>query len=236
MSWNNLSRRRFLQTTTAASAIAGLAPTTGAFAQSTKVLRVRAYTNPEVLDPANRIGAVEDDIMRCLWGGLITVKAGDEWGWEKEFATEIVPESATRIRFQLKPGIPWSDGMGEVTAEDVKYSYERIANPEMKAAYRIDWEKLDKVEVTGTHSGVIILKEPFMPLWETTLPAGSGLILCKKAVEKLDGQKFTIVPDRSRTTTRSTTSSSTIPMRPKSPSKLASWTMPRSCRSARSSG
>ncbi|MBI1777976.1 MAG: twin-arginine translocation signal domain-containing protein [Proteobacteria bacterium] len=194
MSWSSISRRRFMQTSTAAGAIAGLAPTTSAFAQSKKILRVRAYTDPQVLDPANRLGAVEDDIMRCLWGGLITVKAGDEWGWEKEFAAEIVPESVTRIRFQLKAGIPWSDGMGEVTAEDVKFSYERIANPEMKAAYRIDWEKLDKVEVTGTHSGVIILKEPFMPLWETTLPAGSGLILCKKAVEKLDGQKFTIQP------------------------------------------
>jgi peptide/nickel transport system substrate-binding protein len=194
MSWHTLSRRRFLQSSAAAGAVAGLAPAADAFAQSTKVLKVRAYTNPEILDPANRLGAVEDDIMRCLWGGLITVKAGDEWGWEKDFATEIVAESPVRIRFQLKQGIPWSDNMGEVTAEDVKYSYERIADPKLKAEYRIDWEKLDKVELTGTHSGVIILKEPFMPLWETTLPAGSGLILCKKVVEKLDGQKFTSVP------------------------------------------
>jgi peptide/nickel transport system substrate-binding protein len=102
-----------------------------------------------------------------------------------------VQESPTRIRFRLKKGIPWSDNLGEVTAEDVKYSYERIANPEMKAAYRVDWEKLDKVEVTGTHTGVIILKQPFMPLWISTLPSGSGLIMCKKAMEKLPGQKFT---------------------------------------------
>ncbi|MBI1775559.1 MAG: twin-arginine translocation signal domain-containing protein [Proteobacteria bacterium] len=191
MSWNTLSRRRFLQTGTAAGALAGLSPNTNALAQSTKVLRVRAYGNPGILDPANRLGAIEDDIMRCLCGGLITVKAGDEWGWEKEYATEIVQESPTHIRFQLKPGIAWSNGFGEVTAEDVKFSYERIANPDMKAAYRVDWEKLDKVEVTGTHSGVIVMKEPFMPLWESTLPSGSGVILCKKAVEKLDGQRIT---------------------------------------------
>ena len=107
-----------------------------------------------------------------------------------DLAEEIVQESPTRIGFRLKKGIPWSDNLGEVTAEDVKYSYERIADPEMKAAYRVDWEKLDKVEVTGTHTGVIILKQPFMPLWISTLPAGSGLIMCKKAMEKLPGQKL----------------------------------------------
>jgi peptide/nickel transport system substrate-binding protein len=48
------------------------------------------------------------------------------------------------------------------------------------------------VEVTASHAGVIVLKEPYMPLWESTLPTTSGIILCKKAVEKLDGQRFTM--------------------------------------------
>ena len=85
----------------------------------------------------------------------MTAKNGDEWAWEKQFAEDIVQESPVRIRFQLKTGIPWSDGFGEVTAEDVKFSYERIASPAMKSPYLVDWEKLDRVDVTGTHSGVI---------------------------------------------------------------------------------
>ncbi len=132
--------------------------------------------------------------MTCIFSGLVTFKPGEEWAYENDLAAEIKQETPTRIRFQLKPGYPWSNGFGEVTAEDVKYSYERIANPELKAAYRVDWEKLDKVELTGTHSGVIVLKEPYVPLWNSTLPAGSGLIMCKKAVEKLEGQRFTIEP------------------------------------------
>src|SRR5262245_63821570 len=127
--------------------------------------------------------------MRSIFRGLVTIKPGEEWGWEKDLAEEIVQESPTRIRFRLKKGIPWSDNLGEVTAEDVKYSYERIANPEIKGGYRVDWEKLDRVAVTGTHSGVIILKQPFVPLWISTLPAGSGLIMPKKVVEKLPGQR-----------------------------------------------
>ena len=191
MAWSSVSRRQFMKTS-AAGALAAAAPLGDAWAQSgPKILRSRAARDPEILDPGWRLGTVEDDIMRSIFRGLVTIKAGDEWGWEKDLAEEIVQESPTRIRFRLKKGIPWSDNLGEVTAEDVKYSYERIANPEMKAAYRVDWEKLDKVEVTGTHTGVIILKQPFMPLWISTLPAGSGLIMCKKAMEKLPGQKFT---------------------------------------------
>ena len=187
---NTISRRRFLRTGSAAG-IVGLASEAKTAAQATKVLRVRAYGNIEILDAGYYLGRPEDDIMRCLCGGLVTAKNGDEWAWEKQFAADIVQESPVRIRFQLKTGIPWSDGFGEVTAEDVKFSYERIANPAMKSPYLVDWEKLDRVDVTGTHAGVIVLKEPYMPLWESTLPTTSGIILCKKAVEKLDGQRFT---------------------------------------------
>src|SRR5262249_15124855 len=97
---------------------------------------------------------------------------GDECAWEKQFAADIVQESPVRIRFQLKTGIPWSDGFGELTADDVKFSYERIADPAIKSPYRVDWEKLDRVDVTGSHSGVVILKEPYMRLWESTRRSG----------------------------------------------------------------
>ena len=78
-----LSRRRFLGTGSAAGVAAGLAPGARTLAQSTKVLRVRAYGALEILDPAYYLGRPEDDIMRCLCGGLITAKNGDEWAWEK---------------------------------------------------------------------------------------------------------------------------------------------------------
>ena len=48
--------------------------------------------------------------------------------------------------------------------------------------------------MTGSHAGVIVLKESFIPLWSTTLPRESSLIVCKKAVEKMEGQRFTLDP------------------------------------------
>ena len=46
--------------------------------------------------------------------------------------------------------------------------------PANKAAYKDDWAALDHVEVVDKYNGKIILKEPFAPLWKTTLPIGSG--------------------------------------------------------------
>jgi peptide/nickel transport system substrate-binding protein len=159
-----------------------------------KVLKVRTYYQLEILDPAFQISASDGDIIDTVLLGLVGIKPGETWGWERDAALSIEQTDPTHIRFQLRPGIGWTGGFGEVTAEDVKFSYERIANPAMKSPYRGDWAKLDKVQVTGTHSGVIVLKEPFIPLWTTTLPTASSAIVCKKAVERMDGQRFTMDP------------------------------------------
>jgi peptide/nickel transport system substrate-binding protein len=194
MGFDPFSRRRFLRTA-AGAAVMAAAPVYEVVAQGgLKILKSRMFQATETIDPGWRLGSGDDDIMRSIWQGLIGYKPGEEWGWEKQLAEEIVQESPTRIRFAMRKGVQWSDGFGEVTAADVKFSYERIANPDNKMAYKTDWEKLDKVEITGTHSGVIIMKEPFQPMWLSTLPAGSGLILCKKAMEAKGLSKITLDP------------------------------------------
>ncbi len=190
----SLSRRQFLRAS-ATAALAAAAPVRRvAEAADPRVLRIRSYTNYETLDPAFRLGAPESDIIDAVLLGLVTLTPGSTWGWERDAALAIEPADPTHIRFQLRPGIPWTNGFGELTAEDVKFSYERVANPAIKSPYRGDWAKLDRVELTGRHAGVIVLKEPFVPLWSSTLPQTSSVIVCKRAVERMDGQRFTMDP------------------------------------------
>jgi peptide/nickel transport system substrate-binding protein len=191
MSIDALSRRGLLKASLVAGAVARSRPLR---AQPTKVLKARAYGYVSILDPGDRIGVVDDDVMGAILGGLVRRKPGNEWAWENDLADSIEQIDPTHIKFQLKPGIPWTNGFGEVTAEDVKFSYERIADPTRKAEYRTDWDSLDHVEVIDSRSGVIIMKRPFAPLWSSTLPTASGLILCKKAVEKLPDQRVVLDP------------------------------------------
>jgi peptide/nickel transport system substrate-binding protein len=194
MARSPFSRRHFLRGSLAVG-LGGVTMERVARAQTgAKVLRAHAYGRLGTLDPGSRLGAVDENVMQSIYCGLVRWKQGEDWKWELDLASAIEQVDPTHIRFELKPGMAWSDGFGEVTAEDVKFSYERLADPANKSAYRGDWEKLDRVDVTGTHSGLIVLKEPFTPIWGSTLPTASGLILCKKAVQAIDGQRIGLVP------------------------------------------
>jgi peptide/nickel transport system substrate-binding protein len=186
------TRRQVLAGSAALGAAAMMRPRfSSAAAGST--LKVRDYSDIEVLDPAFHKSAPDDDVMRCIFNGLVRQKAGDQWGWELDAAREIKQLDDNNIGFTLKPGIVFSNGFGEMTAEDVKFSYERIANPKTESPYKDDWSSLDHVEVKDKLSGIIVLKQAFAPLWLSTLPAGSGFIVSKAAVEKVGG-KFTTNP------------------------------------------
>jgi peptide/nickel transport system substrate-binding protein len=198
---SGLSRRWFLKGAAGVAAAAAMRPHRAA--AEGKVLRVRFYSDIQVLDPAFRLSQNEDDIFQPCLVSLVTRKTGDVWDWELQAAESIEQVDDTHIKFKLKPGITWSNGFGELTAEDVKYSFERVADfaktalgkegdAENQSPYKDDWALLDHVEVTDKHNGVIVLKEFFAPLWTSTLPEGSCAIVCKAAVEKLPDKKFTV--------------------------------------------
>ena len=88
----------------------------------------------------------------------------------------------------------WSGDFGEFITEDVKYSYERIADPKNEAPWKDKWKALDHVEIKDKYNGAIVLKEPFAPLFVTTLCDGPGSITSKAATEKAGGRFQTEFP------------------------------------------
>ena len=153
-----------------------------------KVLKLRLAADVTAMDPAFYPAVVDELAVNSVNEGLVAYKPGT-WDVVNVLADSITPSAdGLTVDFTLKEGVQFHGGYGEVTAEDVKFSYERIAgltDPAIDSPYRGDWAALDNVEVTGKYTGVIHLKEPFAPLWTTTLPIGSGWILSKKAVEEL---------------------------------------------------
>lgn len=186
MSEFKITRRQAMQRLGAgglAVAVANLAGTQAVFAQENKVLKIRNDGDMERLDPASRGGWYDETVMFAIFSGLVRYGDGDNWDWELDAATLLDDGDPMNIRFELRPGIQFTNGFGEMTTEDVKFSFERFADPAVNAVYGSDWAALDTVEVTGKYTGVIRLKEPFAPLFTSTLPNASGLIISKKAVE-----------------------------------------------------
>ena len=97
-------------------------------------------------------------------------------GWHTESVTQRDP---LNIDFKLRPGLMWTNGYGEFTAEDVKFSFERLKTSDWAG----DWEAMERVDVTGTHTGTIVLNKPFAPFWLSALAGSTGAVVCKAATE-----------------------------------------------------
>jgi peptide/nickel transport system substrate-binding protein len=189
----NFNRRDFLKVGGALAAGLAFRPTI-AFSAEGDLLKIRTNGDLQVLDPAFMIGNIEEMIMRCVYVSLNRlgdIRQGAPW---VPYGAETLEQvDAKTIKFTLIPGLKWTGGFGAVTPEDVKFSYERIANPDNQSPWAYQFEKLDKVEVVDDRSGIIHLKEPYQPIFVTSIPYYGGHIVSKAATEKVGG-KFTTEP------------------------------------------
>lgn len=187
-----IGRRPLLSGSVAAAAAAASWPLPSR-AAGTKVLTVRAYLDIANLDPAHRTGQPEGDVMMCIFAALADFLPGDTWGWTPRAAKSLTQLDPTHVAFELRPGIIYSNGFGEMVSDDVKFSLERMVDPKTQSEYSDDWAALDHVEVKDKYSGIIVLKRPFAPLWTVSLPTASSIILPRKALESVGG-KFDTKP------------------------------------------
>ncbi|MER9632359.1 ABC transporter substrate-binding protein [Mesorhizobium sp. M0296] len=184
-----VNRRAFLKTSAALGGVfaGGMPLSQAVWAAEGKVLTARSYGDLATLDPARWGKAAEVDVMSCIYSKLTHYKPGSEWAWELEAAEKIEPVDPTHIRFRLKKGITFSGSYGELTAKDVKFSFERSIRAGAAA-----WGPLDRVEIEDDYTGVLVFRGPFEPVWNVALPYGVGHILSEEAVRKAskDGGDF----------------------------------------------
>ncbi|MCB2136547.1 MAG: peptide ABC transporter substrate-binding protein [Rhodobacteraceae bacterium] len=187
---SGVSRRSFLAAAGAFGA-ATMAVPRMALSQDGKVLTVRSYSDLQVLDPAFRLSLPEDDIIRSIFAPMVNPQSSDTWGWKAVAVDSIEQLDDVTVAFTLKDNIGFTDGYGQMTAEDVKFSIERFADPALESPYAGDWSALKEVEVKDKLSGLIHLKNKFVPLWTTTLPTPASCILSKRAMEELTDKMTT---------------------------------------------
>ncbi|MEM9633220.1 MAG: ABC transporter substrate-binding protein [Pseudomonadota bacterium] len=165
-------------------------------------LRIRRETDFTNFDPADYHW--EDEVItRNVLAPLVRSrqKKGRAKSWEvvPHLATDWTSNgSATEITFRIMDQ-PWRD-IGDLTAEDVKYSFERIAGVNghsLNAKQQFAWENLEGVDVTGPRTVALRLKSSRPSLVQDVLPWGAGCIVSKEACENMSGNRFQLDPGRS---------------------------------------
>jgi peptide/nickel transport system substrate-binding protein len=186
-----ITRRDALATS---AALVGVAAAPARAAGGGGTARLRVESDIRTLDPAFQIGGVEEMIKNATLVTLTRFKEGPQVAWEAYAAQTIEGVDERTIRFTLRPGLVWSDGFGPVTADDVKFSFERIADAANESPWGYVWEFLEGVEVVNERTGVIHLTQAFAPIWYTALPWYGGHIVCRRAVEAAGGRFETSFP------------------------------------------
>ncbi len=104
------TRRQLLGTMAATGLTAAFYPRI-AVSQDGKILRARSYGDIQVLDPAYRKAAPEDDIMRCIFAGLAPHECWRRMEWELDAARKLEQIDGERIHAHARAHL---DGMAPV--------------------------------------------------------------------------------------------------------------------------
>jgi ABC-type dipeptide transport system, periplasmic component len=105
-----------------------------------------------------------------------------------------ISEDKTEWTFYLRPGVKWHKGYGEVSAEDVKFSYERQMDPALGGVHGASFKDIESIEVIDPLTVRFTLKSPNAFFHASALTPGFGrFIVPKKAVEEL-GDQFGFAP------------------------------------------
>jgi peptide/nickel transport system substrate-binding protein len=189
---NLIDRRSFLrQSTLAGLAIAGTLPEIS-WAVRGDQLHIRNYNDISFLDPPFGLSGADNMIIRAIFQSLVKFKTDGTWDTELDAAEYFEAVDDTHYAFRLKRGQMFNNGFGEMTADDVKFSFERAIDPAMHAINAPDMGTLSHVEVHDRYSGTIVLDSPYAAF--VPIAVESTAILSRQAVTSVGGRFSTQPP------------------------------------------
>ncbi|MHA1567061.1 MAG: ABC transporter substrate-binding protein [Alphaproteobacteria bacterium] len=97
-------------------------------------------------------------------------------------------EDGLQWTFNLRQGVQCHHDFGELTAEDIVYSFARAADPD-RSSFSSDFAVFDKVEAADKYTVKITLKNAVPSLLGLVTNYHGGNIVCKKAAEEM-GEDF----------------------------------------------
>ena len=191
------SRRRVLQGVGLLGALAGVSPLLAACGSSssgktlsTDELKISIGAQPNSLD-ADKVSVGADEYFALnVYEYLLSY---DVNGKQIPAVAAEMPAMSSDGRvytFKLRPNVKFHDG-STVTADDVKFSFERFVDPKMGNIFAYNLKQLDQVVIIDPSTVEIHLKQPdvaFLPL------NGAARIVPKAYIEKVGDDGFGLSP------------------------------------------
>jgi peptide/nickel transport system substrate-binding protein len=150
------------QPTSAAAAAQSAAPTAAPAGQASRggTLRVGLDVDADTLDPRLTKNTSGFRIKELAFNGLVAI--GPDYVPVPDLAERWDnPDEKTWV-FHLRPGVKFHDGT-ELTANDVKYTYESVLDQSFNSPFRAFYLTVAKVDATDRATVTFTLNAPFAP-------------------------------------------------------------------------
>jgi peptide/nickel transport system substrate-binding protein len=144
-------------------------------------LRAALTGEPDVLDPATSSIYTGAQVYEGIFSKLIDIDASGEF--VGDLATSWTQNDPTTWTFDLVTNATFHNGE-KFTADDVKYTFDRILDPATASAYAGLYEQIDSVDAVDASTVVFTLKAPFGAF--LTNLATNGQIVNQTAIESAD--------------------------------------------------
>ena len=187
-----VDRRVLLQGAAAGALIGATAPWLGATAAQAACGTLRAgitgFSVINTLDPGKASLIPEFYVLWGTFSALLKFEEGMALTGDLAESWEAV--SPTVWRFNLREGVKFHDGR-EMTAEDVKFTLDRLRNEDFGSPHKSKFEAVSEVRVIDSHTVEIETKEPFAPLLSYLTNSRTGSqIVPKHVLENGDADSF----------------------------------------------
>jgi peptide/nickel transport system substrate-binding protein len=188
----HVNRRKFIGGSAAAVTGLGLAAVMGgrAFAQGTDTIKIAfAARGLRTIDPHKSIQGVDNWAIIAIYDKLVDLP---RWKFP-ETLDDLVPRLATSWSksddaktwtFQLREGVQFHKGYGEMTSEDVKFTFDRATDAVRVGGVRAKFTNIASIDTDGPYTVVFNLEQPdpLFPLG--VLSDYDGAVMSKKAIEE----------------------------------------------------
>ncbi|MHB1653681.1 MAG: ABC transporter substrate-binding protein [Desulfitobacteriaceae bacterium] len=157
-----------------------------------KVISIGMSYDMSNLDPATLTSVTDGQIAYNLYDSLVfnNIQTGKLEGGLAE--TYNISSDGKVYTFNLRKGVKFQKGYGEMTADDVKFSFDRILDPKTGARNRVMLSSIQEVKVLDPYKVEIDLKNPD-PMFLNNLSDYWTGIISKKAIQE-KGKKFSQDP------------------------------------------
>ncbi|MGE0241939.1 MAG: ABC transporter substrate-binding protein [Parvibaculaceae bacterium] len=157
-------------------------------------MRIGVSHDFETFDPADARG--DDKIIACnLLAPLVRYKKhveGQPWEWERHIVESISDSNPRQYEFKLREEA-WLDSSA-LSAEDVAFSFKRIASELPGARNKRRWSALQSVDIADSRTATIKLRSDCPDLLTTVLPGIAGCVVNEMHVSGLSGGRFKLDP------------------------------------------